>query len=298
MRVMVAQACSVLMLAVLQGSVAGRGMPLDLRMLSLVSPQSQIVAGVTATPRTRRQGSFLLFTIANRIDYEDLLALAASDASLQIDRLILTATAGASNADAEHSVIARGRLRPDRIARSGEYPSGVQEYRGIVTLGVRPFARERAYFRRDRLLAFIGSDLVIFGTPSCVREEIDRFLDGAVAEPSLVRRISLLNGEDDSWYLVRSPGRQAEFSSLLKSLDEALSGVGSGEGLLFGIHFGKQVEFDYITEYGSDISRTPALQVAMSRSFRGEADGMEASVRVVRVGRRRFENWLRQVERR
>ncbi len=154
-----------------------------MRMLSLVPPTSQIVAGVTATPRTRREGSFVLFTVANRIDYEDFLAIAGSDSLLQLDRLIFTATVGATNADAEHSVIVSGRLRADRIARSGEYLSGLQEYRGIVMVGVRPLERERAYFRQDRLLAIIGSDLAIFGTPNCVREELDRFFGWGESGP-------------------------------------------------------------------------------------------------------------------
>jgi len=293
MRVIVAQALSVLMEVMLFGSAVARGLAADLRMLSLVPPESQIVAGVVAAERARHQGRFILSNVANRIDYEDFLSLAAGDPLLEIDELIFTAAAGPSGV--EHSVIVSGRLQRDRIYRSAGYPASAQDYRGMVVLLVRPFDRERAYFQQDRLLAIISPNLAIFGTLSSVRKEIDRFLDGNAADSLIVQRVSLLNSEDDSWYLVRSLVRRAEFVGVLTRLDPALSEIDTAEELLFGIRYRKQVEIEYVTNAVPNPERDLHLNAPARKMFRDESDQLRPAVCVVKVARRRFGEWVKQI---
>ena len=118
MRVILAQAWSVLIGLVVLESIAAHGLPADLPMLSLVPPRTQVIVGVGPAEKSHRQGHFVLFTVANTIDYEDFMSLAAADPTLQIDELIFTAAAGPNPASAEHSVIVSGRLQRNRIYRA------------------------------------------------------------------------------------------------------------------------------------------------------------------------------------
>lgn len=296
MKVIVAQAWSVLVQFVLFGSAATQGMSAETHMLSLVPPDSEIVAGIASKPATTRARAFVLFTLANRIDYEDFLSLAAADPSLRIDQLLFTAAAGSSGQTAEHSMIVSGRVRPERIYSAVRSFSSVQEYRGIAILSVRPFERERAYIKQDRLLVTLGSGLAILGTPSTVREEIDRFLDGTEADSFIIQKVKLLNSANDDWYLFRSPARRAEFARVVMDLDPALSEVGDAEGLLFGLRFGKQVEVEYVTRADSSPGGSAELKLA-ARMFREDGDWSRPAMHVVRVGRARFDTWLRQAAR-
>jgi hypothetical protein len=195
-------------------------MQTDIRMLSLAPQGSEIIVGISPGPRTHAAREFVLFTFASRIDYEDFVALAAADPALRIDRLMFTAAAGASKESAEHSVIVSGHFDADRIHRSLSVNAlGTLEYRGVPASVVRPLERERSYFWQERILAIVGTDLAIFGTPNSVREEIDRLLDGAVADSLIARRLRELRHKNDSWYLVRSAVQRAEFAKLFRSLN-------------------------------------------------------------------------------
>ena len=296
MKVIVALAGSVFIQMALFECAVAHGSPADLKMLSLVPPGSEIVAGIAPTATTRHHGSFVLFTLANRIDYEDFLSLASADPFFQIDRLVFTASAGPSAATAEHSIIVSGRLQPEFIYKSVKYSSTSLDYRGVVVSVVRPLGRERSYFRQDRLFAVIDRNLAIFGTPLTVKEEIDRLLDGTGANHVIVQKVELLNAADDSWYLVRSPIRCAEFTDVLKKLDPGLSEAAGLDEMLFGIRYGKAVDFEFAAK--TDVinqGESLGVQASVKRMFRVEGDRSIPAMREVKVGRGQFERWLKQV---
>jgi len=295
MKAIVAQACSVLVQLMSMGSALAHNLPADIRLLSLVPPESQIVADIVPTPKTRHQGTVVLFTLANRIDYEDFLSIAAADPMLQVNRLIFTASEVSSAGKAEHGVIVSGSLQSDRIYKSLGYPSGAHDYRGVAVLLVPPLRREGAYFQQERLLAIIGPHLAIFGTPSTVREEIDRFVNATEADRFVVQRVTLLNSEGDSWYLVRSPVRVAEFSRILTYLHSDLSEARSEGELLFGMRFRRQMEFRFVTNAVLNPKGKIDSHARVRGMFRDEDARSEPAVRVVKVARARFEKWLETV---
>lgn len=294
MKVIKAQAWSVLIELVLLGSTTARGLPVDLPLLSLVPAGTQILAGIGPSEKPQRLARFFLFTVANTIDYEDFISLAGADPSLQIDELIFTASAGSSPANAEHSVIVSGRLQHVRIYRTSGNSSGALDYRGVVVLPVRPFDRERAYFQQDRLLAVLSPTLAIFGTKATVQEEIDRFLDRSAPDPKIAQSLGLLNSRYDSWYLVRSPMRRAEFARILNGLSPALSEFGNAEQLLFGIRYRKRVEFEFATIAAPSPERRLDLNGSSKEMFRDENGHAITTVQVVKIDRDRFDKWLVQ----
>src|SRR6266567_4025985 len=116
------------------------------KLLSLVPPMAQSVAGMTAAPRGGQPSSFLLVTHNNLMDLNDFMALSGADDSRVIEQVIMVVADGAG-AMAEHSLLASGHFDQVLVNRSA-YRSGAGvnaiQYRGISVLEIQPFARERS----------------------------------------------------------------------------------------------------------------------------------------------------------
>ena len=280
--------CSLLLL----GSASALAMQADWSLLSLVPQKSDIVVEAAPRQKAGQPRYFVLFTLANRIDYEDFLAVAAVDTALRIDRMIFTATNGATRETAEHSLIARGRFDGDHIRRSISSNQGLVDYRGVPVCVVPPVGRESSYFRQVRLLAILGSDLALFGTPDSVRVEIDRLLDGAAVDTLITQNVGLLNHSGDSWYLVRSPAQRASFAQLLGTLDSKLGDIGQANELFFGLRYGKRVELEYATASVLPTRTEPDRQQGAKSMLGKDGTETEVVVRIVRIERSRFEKWL------
>ena len=74
------------------GSTISTALSPDPRLLSLVPPDSQIVAGASAPSKPGQGSHFLFVSRANHFDFADFVALAASDPSHEIREVILTTT--------------------------------------------------------------------------------------------------------------------------------------------------------------------------------------------------------------
>ena len=250
--------CSLLLL----GSASALAMQADWSLLSLVPQKSDIVVEAAPRQKAGQPRYFVLFTLANRIDYEDFLAVSAVDTALRIERMIFTATNGATKATPEHSLIARGRFDGVHIRRSICLNPGPVDYRGVPICVVPPLGREISYFRQERLLAIFGSDLALFGTPDSIREEIDRLLDGTGVDTLIKQKAGLLNHNEDSWYLVHSPAQRASFARLLGTLDPKLGGM------------------------------EPDRQEGSKSMLERQGIETETVVKVVRIARSRFADWV------
>jgi len=164
----------------------------------------------------------------------------------------------------------------------------------VAVLPVGPFEREHAYFQQDRQLAVVSPTLAIFGTQLTVLEEIDRFLDGTAVDRLIAQSLGLLNTQQDSWFLVRSPVLRAEFARILQGLDPALGEIGSTEQLLFGIRYRREVELEFVTNAEPSQEKRLYLNASSKKMFRDEGDQAITTVRVVKIARDRFNKWLEQ----
>jgi len=276
----------------LLGNASGLAMQTNVSLLSLVPQKSDIIVEVAPLQKAGQPRYFVLFTLANRIDYEDFLAVAAVDPTLRLDRMIFTATNGATKATAEHSLIAGGHFDADRIRGRVSSNQGLLDYRGVPICVVPPLGRESSYFQQDRLLAILGSDLALFGTPDSIRVEIDRLLDGAVVDTLITQKVGLLNRKVDSWYLVHSPSQSASFAELLGTLDSKLGYIVQANELLFGLRYGKRVEFEYATRSILPARAGSDRQQGAKSMLGKEGTETEAVVKIVRIERGRFGKWL------
>jgi hypothetical protein len=279
------------------------------KLLSLVPPMAQSVAGMTAAPRGGQPSSFLLITHNNLMDLNDFMALSGADDSRVFEQVIMVASDG-GGALAEHSLLASGAFDQGVIYRSA-YRSGAGanaiQYRGIAVLEIQPFARELDSFRDVRWLAMMDGKLAVFGTTGLVQKELDRYLNHSAADPALEQSLAHLRRDDATWCVTTLPGHNSEIQSIFHILDSRFAElVRAGDTIQFGIHYGRQVEFEY--EVGMASGRDAE---SVQRSIGGSATGMKGSsllpaadlmkvdggVRgVLKVPKDRYEAWLAEVK--
>jgi hypothetical protein len=298
---------AILLLCFLFNTAAASGLSSDLALLRLVPPESEIIASMLQSPTRGQQGSFLLITGNNRIDFQDFLAIAGADPSRSIRQVVFLAAPGEKGILSEHSLLASGHFNRDAIFRFGDNRNArMESYRGIPVLVVPAFERERGTFNELRWLSILDSNvadssIAVFGTMESVERELDRYLAKSEPDPLLMERLSRLGREDETWCLLPAPREGGVIQSALEKLDAELGAVANEGGPLeFGIHFGRRVE---ITASSAVVSLTsPNLQLgALGEQSRAasyflpssgdEGDGTLKRT-VVKVSRRRYEEWL------
>jgi hypothetical protein len=112
---------------------------------------------------------------------------------------------------------------------------------------IPPLDRDKGISRHPRGLAFIDSQIAIFGTIAMVQEELNRYLARSPADSALMERISHLHSTDQSWCVLTPTIHNKEIvSRTLAGLDPTLLGSDHpNDGLILGIHFGRRVEIEY-----------------------------------------------------
>ena len=282
----------------------------DRQIIAMVPPGAQIVAGLNAPPSQGQPDHLLLVTHHNIVDLQDLFALTGSDGSRIIREVVFVAIADDAGELNEHSLLASGHFDQAHIFKSAvEGGATVADYRGIRVLVIQPFARERGSFIDVRWLAVLDSNLLVFGTIDTTRRELDRYIDRSPADSSLLYRLTRLREKDQTWCLLSPPDHSDEIQKVLASLDPKLAEIAqSGGSLEFGIHYGKEVEFEYEATEDSAVARRAPLQSLM-RSPAGSQNKAtllpvlniigddNASGGVIRVSMRRYRAWLAEVKR-
>lgn len=227
----------------------GRSFSPDLSLITLVPSDADMVAGIGApTLHGQQPSTFLLITPRNAADLNDFLALTGVDDARVIHQVILVATKrGTGNPDG-HSLLASGHFNQARIFKAAvENGAVIDQYRSVQIVVLEPFQRERQSLSGVRWLAVVGENVVILGTIENVRLELDRHLDKASADLPLMLSLSQLEGDDMSWCLVRALVQNDLILHALRSLDpEFARRVHDGDTILFGIHYGRRIRFEYI----------------------------------------------------
>jgi hypothetical protein len=281
----------------------------DQKLLSLVPPGAQVVAGMSATSPQGPPGNFLLVTHHNIVDLQDFFALTGVDSSRSIHQVILVAVADNSGKLLEHSLLASGHFDQSRIYKSStDNGAEITHYRNVAVLSIQPFARERGSLDDVRLLAVLDCDILLFGTIASVHQELDRYLAGTAADSSIVQRLDRLRREDETWCLLVAPVLSDEIRNVLGRLDPALvRSIENGGAFQYGIHYSGHVEFEY------EIAATSTLDPeAISNSLEtalagpnanaslllprsGIAAGSHTMHGVVKISRRRYDEWLAEI---
>lgn len=282
----------------------------DPKLLSLVPPDAQIVAGMSAPSLGGQPDSFLLMTHNNIVDLEDFFALSGADSSKIIHQVIFVAGDGHSDSLREHSLLVSGHFDQARIYRSATGGStSITSYHGITCLAVQPLARDRGTGDDVRWLAVIESNVLLLGTITSVQEEIDRYLARNAADPSLMRKLTRLRRDDQTWCVLTGSARDGGIRDALQLLNPKLANlIRDGDTLQFGIHYGGRIEFEYEINTDSN-SRAEAISNTLAQTLTGTPPKALSLLRdpdmtmdldsvhgVVRVSKPRYDAWLAEIK--
>ena len=278
----------------------------DQRLISLVPSDAKVVAGIGApTTHGQQPSAFLLITPNNAADLNDFLALSGVDDARVIHQVILIATKRGTGNLEEHSLLASGHFNQGRIFKAAvENGAELGQYRGVRIVVLSPFQREHQSRSDVRWLAVVDENVTIFGTIENVRSELDRYLDKEAADLPLMLSLAQLSGEYRSWCLVRTLAQNDLILHALGSLDpEFAKRVHDGDTILFGIHYGRRIRFDYVlTPSNSSAGSTPMAPLFSGTSNLTVYPLMAASTQVngsirgtANLSTTRYEKWLSEV---
>ena len=280
----------------------------DPRLLSLVPPGAQVVAGMSAPSVPNRPASYLLVTPNNRTDFLDFISLSGIDDSRIYNQIILVAAADERGILTEHSLLASGHFDQARIFKAAvQNGASISEFKGIPVLVLQPLERNRGTSKEVRWLAVIESNVAVFGTIASVQKELDRHLDHSAADLSLRQRLARLRRDDETWCVLAAFVHNYETRRALGSLDASLiDPAHDGDAFQFGIHYGRRIEFEYeITAASSASARATAS--SLSQPLAGPANGSSLLASpdmtgdgntmrgVIKVSKTRYNEWLVEV---
>src|SRR4051812_1957164 len=187
------------------GATAGFSSPVDFKLLPLVPPGAQMVAGFQNGPGIHKTRALILTTHNNRIDLDDFLSLAGVDSKRFVDEVIQVSFSLSGNQLGEHLLLLDGRFNRELIFHSAEL-NGAQRinYCGETLLIIAPLARERAEMADMRWLAILDDHMSVFGTPALVKKALDRFHEHSLSDPLLMQRLALFRHDVNGWNVLTS----------------------------------------------------------------------------------------------
>jgi hypothetical protein len=295
---------AVVFLAFLFGAVRSRTVTPNPKLVALVPPATNIVAGLNVPPRSGQPSTFLLTSHYGTIDLNDFISTTGADPERAFDQIIIVATDRGGGAYSGHSLMAIGRFNQNLIYRSvSQAGARVIQYDGIAVLEMQPFARERDSLHDVRWLAMMDSKLAVFGTPALVQQELDRYRSHSVPDPLLERRLSQLRHDDVSWCVATLPEGDDEIRPIFRALDSKFAELlRIGDTVEFGIRYGRQVEFEYEVNLASG-SNAEAIPRSFAEPITTGSENavipvstfnrVDGGVRgVLKVSKARYESWL------
>jgi len=276
--------------------------PVDPKLLSLVPPGTQLVAGVSYQTPTGHLESLLVMGPDNLLDRCDLISLAGVDDSKVIRQMIFADGGSAPSTLGEHSILVSGRFDQTRIFKAAvSNGATVTEFRGFRVLVQQPFERELGTFKDVRWLVVIDSKMALFGTRFSVQQELDRYLDGSVVDPLLMQKVSRLRSDNATWSVLGVFNADDELEQAFGSLDAALANlIHDRKPFQFGIRYGRKVEVEYevtvpsgafaqsISDFSTQSLVAPRLDPTADRA---------PVHRVVKVTTKQYETWLNECAR-
>lgn len=291
-----------LLFLLIPATIAASAHAPDARLIALVPPESEIIAGMRTTSSGDWVGGLLVVTLHNRLDLEDFTAITGADPSRMIHEAVFLASTSTGDRLAEHSLLVRGHFNADAILASCRRGGAIAAaYRGLAVLVVPALARERSTFDEVRWLAILDSTIAVFGSVASVQQELDRYLAKSLPDPILEKRLSQLGGGDDAWSLFPAPAAGGVIARVLEKLDPKLGAVSrEGGSMQYGIHFGRHVEITASANVTAPVPwdgqneefatpSTPGFSLLpLSNSWGdGESDRI-----LVKVPLRRYKEWL------
>ena len=295
---MLLQSARAICLLSLLSPIDVRGLTSDMRLVQLVPPDSQIIAGMDSRSRNDHLDSFLLITRGNKIDLQDFFAIVGADASREIREVIFVAETGETGVLNEHSLLAKGHFNRDAIYRMADNGSATRStYRGVPVLVVPPLSREAGKLDQLRWLTVVEEGTAVFGTLGSVRRELDRWFANAPADATLRARLNQLGPDDQSWCVLTAGPSAKVAENALAKLDPNLATLLNRGPVAYGIHFGKRIEvtvsFGPISQSALEVQRGHSPSDAnLAADLLSRSDAADGTRAVVNVSRSKYAKWI------
>ena len=253
-------------------AVRGSASPVASKLLALVPERAQIVAGIEDPHNPESKGRLLLVTHSSNLDFNDWIALTGVDPHRQTDEVIEVAASSTEGELHEHLLLVAGQFDRERIFHAAlQNGASMAEYHGQALLVVEPFVRERQQISASRWMAVLDDHTTIFGSPALVRQALDRYLNRLEPDPPLLKRLSRLHADVNSWnVLVMSapmlarhvaPGQlHAAWTHILDGADELTIGIhyGSTDRIDFAVHAVSGQSVSHLAEFLTEPRILPA----------------------------------------
>jgi hypothetical protein len=189
--------------------------PTTSKLLRLVPPGAQIVAGFENYRDEHHHGQLLLTTRNNRLDLADWQSIAGVDHARNVEEVIEVAASPVGGLLPEHLLLVAGRFDREKIFRSLQMLGTHRaEFEGQPVMLVEPFAREKGLMSGVRWLIILENRVAMLGSPSMVQSALHRYLNHADVDMVLRERLSQLPLDVNSWNVLSSlPKARTEYTA-------------------------------------------------------------------------------------
>jgi hypothetical protein len=246
-------------LLVAASPIHGFASPAQSKLLPLIPPEAQVMAGVEDPGNPDTRGHLLLVTVKNPFDFDDCLSLTGVDTHRGVDETIWIAASSPQGELNEHMLLVRGRFDRAHIFQAAEQNGATTSiYRGLEVLLVKPFAREERQMHDTRWMAILDRRTVVLGTPWLVQKALDRYVGHDQADPLMADRLGRLHPQVNSWSVLVMPhGMSLKHATLGQSSAPWIDLLGKdmldgADELTLGIRYGPTSRVDFVVRKEDD----------------------------------------------
>jgi hypothetical protein len=267
-------------------SLSSAASPANSRLICLVPPGAQIVAGFENYRDPRHHGQLVLATRNNRLDLEDWQAIAGVDHRRRFEEVVEVAYSPVGGMLTEHLLLVAGKFNSERIYRSAELIGAKRSaFEGQALLEIEPFAREKGKMLATRWLVILGDRVAMLGTPLLVQSAIHRYLNRVDTDMALRERLAQLPPDVSSWNVLTSlPKARTEYtvaqakSPWARFFEEA-------DVLMVGVRFGPKIRVHFSLHASGDRGQEffKRKAVTFASVFGAGRNGRRPSVRLMDV---------------
>ena len=233
--------------------IHGFASPAQSKLLPLIPPEAQVVAGVEDPRNPDTRGHVLLVTVKNPFDFDDCVSLTGVDTHRSVDETIWVAASSPQGELNEHMLLVRGRFDRAHIFEAAEQNGATTTvYHGLEVLLVKPFAREQRQMHETRWMAILDRRTVVLGTPWLVQKALDRYAGHEQTDPLMADRLGRLHPQVNSWSVLVMPhGMSFKHAAAGQSSAPWIDLLGKdvldgAEELTLGIRYGSTSRIDFV----------------------------------------------------
>ncbi|WP_109487776.1 hypothetical protein [Occallatibacter savannae] len=220
--------------------------PSNSKLLWLVPPGAQIVAGFENYKDEHHHGQLLLTTRNNRLDLADWQSIAGVDLRCSYQEVIEVASSAQGGELTEHLLLVAGKFDREAIFRSLRGRGAKEtQYQGHTVVLLEPFTRERGIMKGTRWLVILDDSIALFGTPPSVIAAMNRYAQHADVDAVLRERLTQLPVDVSSWNVLSSLAKAPTQYVASRASDPWARVLAGANVVMVGVRFGGKIRVHF-----------------------------------------------------